>query len=88
MNLDLAPYFAAEEGIPFRDRWATMPWRNQKPVAPESVDQHWQSILNSRVSGNKRLLYLHIPFALRTANSAVFIKTNWKQKQPKSTATT
>jgi putative heme utilization radical SAM enzyme HutW len=62
MNLDLAPYFAAEEGIPFRDRWATMPWRNQKPVAPESVDQHWQSILNSRVSGNKRLLYLHIPF--------------------------
>lgn len=29
MYLDLAPYFAAEEGIPFRDRWATMPWRNQ-----------------------------------------------------------
>lgn len=62
MSLDLSPFFAAEHGLPFTGRWATMPWRQQRPLPPGEVDAAWQGLLSTTQTGNKRLLYVHIPF--------------------------
>lgn len=62
MSLDLSPFFAAEQGLPVQGRWATMPWRQQRPLPSEDINAAWQGLLNSTLTGNKRLLYLHFPF--------------------------
>lgn len=62
MSLELSSFFAAEDGLPFRGRWATMPWRQQKPLPAEEIDAAWRNLTATAITGNKRLLYVHIPF--------------------------
>ena len=62
MTLDITPYLAAADGIPFPERWATMPWRHQHPLPAEQVDAGWQALCQRTLPANKRLLYVHIPF--------------------------
>jgi len=62
MSLDLTRFYAAEQGLPFPDRWAVMPWRPQQPVAPQNVPALWQALCQRTLPANKRLVYLHIPF--------------------------
>ncbi|WP_042819304.1 heme anaerobic degradation radical SAM methyltransferase ChuW/HutW [Yersinia wautersii] len=62
MNIDLMPYYAQSGPLPFPKRWATMPWRDSRPLPAESLQDSWQSLLQKALPRNKRLLYLHIPF--------------------------
>lgn len=62
MNIDLMPYYAQPGPLPFPKRWATMPWRDSRPLPAESLQDSWQSLLQKALPRNKRLLYLHIPF--------------------------
>ncbi|AJJ83196.1 heme anaerobic degradation radical SAM methyltransferase ChuW/HutW [Yersinia pestis] len=56
------PYYAQPGPLPFPKRWATMPWRDSRPLPAESLQDSWQSLLQKALPRNKRLLYLHIPF--------------------------
>ncbi|EKN4710493.1 TPA: heme anaerobic degradation radical SAM methyltransferase ChuW/HutW [Yersinia enterocolitica] len=62
MNIDLMPYHARQGPLPFPKRWATMPWRDSRPLPAESLEDNWQALLQKALPPNKRLLYLHIPF--------------------------
>lgn len=62
MNIDLMPYHARQGPLPFPKRWATMPWRDSRPLPAESLQDSWQALLQKALPPNKRLLYLHIPF--------------------------
>ncbi|CFQ60598.1 coproporphyrinogen III oxidase [Yersinia frederiksenii] len=62
MNIDLMPYHARLGPLPFPKRWATMPWRDSRPLPAESLHDSWQALLQNALPRNKRLLYLHIPF--------------------------
>ncbi|CRY73008.1 heme anaerobic degradation radical SAM methyltransferase ChuW/HutW [Yersinia pseudotuberculosis] len=62
MNIDLMPYYTQPGPLPFPKRWATMPWRDSRPLPAESLQDSWQSLLQKVLPRNKRLLYLHIPF--------------------------
>ncbi|ELI9229389.1 heme anaerobic degradation radical SAM methyltransferase ChuW/HutW [Yersinia enterocolitica] len=62
MNIDLMPYHARQGPLPFPKRWATMPWRDSRPLPAESLEDNWQALLQKALQPNKRLLYLHIPF--------------------------
>ncbi|EKN3444328.1 heme anaerobic degradation radical SAM methyltransferase ChuW/HutW [Yersinia enterocolitica] len=62
MNIDLMPYHARQGTLPFPKRWATMPWRDSRPLPAESLEDNWQALLQKALPPNKRLLYLHIPF--------------------------
>lgn len=62
MNIDLMPYHARLGPLPFPKRWATMPWRDSRPLPAESLHDSWQALLKNALPRNKRLLYLHIPF--------------------------
>ncbi|EKN5920254.1 TPA: heme anaerobic degradation radical SAM methyltransferase ChuW/HutW [Yersinia enterocolitica] len=62
MNIDLMPYHARQGPLPFPKRWATMPWRDSRPLPAESLQGSWQALLQKALPPNKRLLYLHIPF--------------------------
>ncbi|EMX8411427.1 heme anaerobic degradation radical SAM methyltransferase ChuW/HutW [Yersinia enterocolitica] len=62
MNIDLMPYHARQGPLPFPKRWATMPWRDSRPLPAESLEDNWQALLQKVLPPNKRLLYLHIPF--------------------------
>ncbi|CNE58807.1 heme anaerobic degradation radical SAM methyltransferase ChuW/HutW [Yersinia enterocolitica] len=62
MNIDLMPYHARQGPLPFPKRWATMPWRDSRPLPAESLEDNWQALLQKALPSNKRLLYLHIPF--------------------------
>ncbi|HHA0036781.1 TPA: heme anaerobic degradation radical SAM methyltransferase ChuW/HutW [Yersinia enterocolitica] len=62
MNIDLMPYHARQGPLPFPKRWATMPWRDSRPLPAESLQDSWQALLQKALPSNKRLLYLHIPF--------------------------
>ncbi|EPA3123356.1 heme anaerobic degradation radical SAM methyltransferase ChuW/HutW [Yersinia enterocolitica] len=62
MNIDLMPYHARQGPLPFPKRWATMPWRDSRPLPAESLEDNWQALLQKALLPNKRLLYLHIPF--------------------------
>lgn len=62
MSVELSSFYAAEQGLPFPKRWAVMPWRQQAPLAAEQIDPAWQALLAAPQPGNRRLLYLHIPF--------------------------
>lgn len=62
MSLDLTRFYAAEQGLPFPDRRAVMPWRPQQPVAPQDIPAQWQALCQQTLAANKRLVYLHIPF--------------------------
>ncbi|PVF11250.1 heme anaerobic degradation radical SAM methyltransferase ChuW/HutW, partial [Yersinia pestis] len=45
MNIDLMPYYAQPGPLPFPKRWATMPWRDSRPLPAESLQDSWQSLL-------------------------------------------
>ncbi|MHA3699834.1 heme anaerobic degradation radical SAM methyltransferase ChuW/HutW [Yersinia enterocolitica] len=62
MNIDLMPYHARQGPLPFPKRWATMPWRDSRPLPAESLEDNWQALLQKALPPNKRLFYLHIPF--------------------------
>ncbi|HFD6316426.1 TPA: heme anaerobic degradation radical SAM methyltransferase ChuW/HutW [Yersinia enterocolitica] len=62
MNIDLMPYHARQGPLPFPKRWATMPWRDSRPLPAESLEDNWQALLQKALPPNKSLLYLHIPF--------------------------
>ncbi|MHA3668479.1 heme anaerobic degradation radical SAM methyltransferase ChuW/HutW [Yersinia enterocolitica] len=62
MNIDLMPYHARQGPLPFPKRWATMPWRDSRPLPAKSLEDNWQALLQKALPPNKRLLYLHIPF--------------------------
>lgn len=62
MTLDLTSYYAQLDGVPFRERWAVMPFRGAIPVNPSEISQTWQQLHQQRLPKNKRLLYVHIPF--------------------------
>lgn len=62
MNIDLMQYHARLGPLPFPKRWATMPWRDSRPLPAESLHDSWQALLKNALPRNKRLLYLHIPF--------------------------
>ncbi len=61
-RLDLTPWFANQDGQPFKDRHATMPWRAATPVPREELDSSWQALISQPTPARKRLVYLHIPF--------------------------
>ncbi len=61
MTPDITRFYAAENGIPFADRPAIMPWRAQNSVPAQEIAAQWQTLCNRRLPSNKRLVYLHIP---------------------------
>lgn len=61
-SLDLSRFYAASTGLPFQDRWAVMPFRASLPLAAEKIEKQWTLLQQSPISGNKRLIYIHIPF--------------------------
>ncbi|CNI25899.1 heme anaerobic degradation radical SAM methyltransferase ChuW/HutW [Yersinia pekkanenii] len=83
MNIDLMPYHASPEPLPFAKRWATMPWRDSRPLPAESLQDSWQFLLQNALPRNKRLLYLHIPFC---ATHCTFCGFYQNPLQPASTA--
>ncbi|XEG79575.1 heme anaerobic degradation radical SAM methyltransferase ChuW/HutW [Edwardsiella tarda] len=72
MTLDITPYLASPDGIPFPDRWATMPWRHQQPLPGEQIASGWQRLCQHPLPANKRLLYVHIPFCATRCNFCGF----------------
>ncbi|MGT3207098.1 heme anaerobic degradation radical SAM methyltransferase ChuW/HutW [Yersinia enterocolitica] len=83
MNIDLMPYHARQGPLPFPKRWATMPWRDSRPLPAESLEDNWQALLQKALPPNKRLLYLHIPFC---ATHCTFCGFYQNPLQPDSTA--
>ena len=61
-SLDLSRYYAACSGLPFQDRRAVMPLRASMPLAAEDIEKQWQQLQQTKLTGNKRLIYIHIPF--------------------------
>lgn len=61
-TLDVTPFFASTDGLPFKDRWAVMPLQANLPLAGPEITQHWQLIQDTPLKGRKRLIYIHIPF--------------------------
>ncbi|WP_411705923.1 heme anaerobic degradation radical SAM methyltransferase ChuW/HutW [Edaphovirga cremea] len=82
MTPDLTPYFAEPGPLPFPKRWATMPWRDSRPLPAESMTDHWQHLLLTPLPRKKRLLYLHIPFC---ATHCTFCGFYQNPLQPDST---
>ncbi|OCG21895.1 putative heme utilization radical SAM enzyme HutW [Gilliamella sp. wkB108] len=61
-SIDVSPYYALNSVLPFKDRWAVMPLQASLPLSSNEVDQQWEIIQNSELTGKKRLIYIHIPF--------------------------
>lgn len=61
-TLDVTPFYAATSGLPFKDRWAVMPLQANLPLAADEIEPQWQQIQNTPLTGQKRLIYIHIPF--------------------------
>lgn len=61
-SLDLSRFYAANADLPFQDRWAVMPLRASMPVPAEKMESSWQLLQQTSLTGNKRLIYIHIPF--------------------------
>lgn len=77
---DLTPHFAQEQGQPFPDRHATMPWRSAVPLAGESLHDRWKTLLSQPTPARKRLLYLHIPFCATHCTFCGFYQNRYQQE--------
>ncbi|UBU95028.1 heme anaerobic degradation radical SAM methyltransferase ChuW/HutW [Edwardsiella sp. LADL05-105] len=80
MTLDITPYLAAAEGIPFPERWATMPWRHQQPLPADALAQGWQQLCQRTLSPNKRLIYVHIPFCATHCTFCGFYQNRFSEQ--------
>ncbi|TEA28151.1 heme anaerobic degradation radical SAM methyltransferase ChuW/HutW [Candidatus Schmidhempelia bombi] len=79
MTLDLTPFYAKTDGIPFTDRWAVMPFRGNIPIDKTQVQRAWQSLQQTVLPKNKRLLYIHIPFCATHCQFCGFYQNPLKQ---------
>lgn len=62
MPFDFSSHYAHPGNMPFSQRRATMPWRQQAPLSASERHSAWQDLLAHPLPNNPRLLYLHIPF--------------------------
>jgi anaerobilin synthase len=79
MTLDLTPFYAKTDGIPFTDRWAVMPFRGNVPVDKTQLQSAWQSLQQTVLPKKKRLLYIHIPFCATHCQFCGFYQNPLKQ---------
>lgn len=79
MTLDLTPFFAQVEGIPFKDRWAVMPFRGSIPVDKALIQQTWHELHQRTMPKSKRLMYIHIPFCATHCQFCGFYQNPSKQ---------
>ncbi|MCO6523673.1 MAG: heme anaerobic degradation radical SAM methyltransferase ChuW/HutW [Candidatus Schmidhempelia sp.] len=79
MTLDLTPFYAKTDGIPFTDRRAVMPFRGNVPVEKTQWQSAWQSLQQTVLPKNKRLLYIHIPFCATHCQFCGFYQNPLKQ---------
>ncbi|WVD65369.1 heme anaerobic degradation radical SAM methyltransferase ChuW/HutW [Orbus sturtevantii] len=62
MTLDMTPFYAQAGNVPFKDRWAVMPFRGSTPIDKSLLQQTWQDLQQQVMPKSKRLMYIHIPF--------------------------
>lgn len=78
-ELDLTPHFALEGGQPFKDRYATMPWRGAMPIAKDRQEATWQTLISQAAPARKRLVYLHIPFCATHCTFCGFYQNRYEE---------
>lgn len=83
MTLDMTPFFAQMEGIPFKDRWAVMPFRGSKPVDKDLLQQTWHNLQQQVIPKAKRLMYIHIPFCATHCQFCGFYQNPLRQHDTK-----
>ncbi len=82
MNIDLMPYYAQPGPLPFPKRWATMPWRDSRPLPAESLQDSWQSLLQKRFLAISVYFTYTFHSVLPTVLSVVSTKTRCNPVAP------